>query len=550
MKVLVAEAISDAGINLLKQAVDTDVRKLTPAELVAAIGEYDALITRSETKVTAEVLAAGKKLKVVGRAGVGVDNIDVEAATECGVVVVNVPGANTISTAEHAFGMLIASARHIPQACAALKAGKWDRKTYTGIELYNKTLGVIGLGRIGSEVAARAQAFGMKVLAFDPYVTLARAEQLGITLADLNTLLSESDFVTIHAAKTSDSAKLIRAQELALMKPTARIVNCSRFFIFDEEALYDALKAGRLSGAGLDVFATEPCTDSPLYTLPNVVVTPHLSASTLEAQELNGVMIAQQVLRVLQGDLVPEAVNLPMVPKDEAQTIVQHIKLAEVLGSFLVQAFGGGAERIQVTYDGDLAKLPTNLLTNTVLKGYLSGYLGETVNYINAQSIARRRGISISESKAMGNGGPAPGEGSGVKRVSLGGSPATTISVQVQGAKGEREVTGILTRGGDSRLLSINHLGVDLVPGRYLLVSRHSDRPGMLGRIGMTMAEANINIAGLHLGRQSARGEAVMVMLLDDPVSPDALQQVRELDGIIEAHAVVLSLVAPNRASA
>lgn len=543
-KVLVTEAISDAGIALLKSQVDTDVRKLTPEELLSVIGEYDAVVTRSETKITAAVLAAGKNLKVVGRAGVGVDNVDVEAATERGVVVVNVPGANTISTAEHAFGLLLSSARHIPQAHNALKAGKWDRKTYVGVELYGKTLGIIGLGRIGSELAMRARAFGMKVMAFDPYVTAARAEQLGVTLADMKTLLPAVDFLSIHAAKTSESANLIGAAELATMKPTAKIINCARGGMVDEAALYEAIKAGKLAGAALDVFAVEPCTDSPLFSLPQVISTPHLSASTVEAQEANGVLIAQYVLRVLRGELVPEAVNLPLVPKEEQQTIVQHIGLAEVLGSFLVQAFGGGAERIEVVYDGELAKLPTALLTNTVLKGYLAGYLGETVNYINAPAIARRRGVAVSEAKAVNNGSPAPGEASGVRRVSTQGAPATTITVRVQSDQGEREVTGILTRGGQPRLLSVNHLPVDLVPGRCLLVSRHTDKPGMLGRIGMTLANHNINIAGLQLGRQEARGEAVMVMMVDDPVTAAALQEIRALDGLIDARAITLPAAA------
>ncbi|HWI53576.1 MAG TPA: hydroxyacid dehydrogenase [Symbiobacteriaceae bacterium] len=311
MRVLVAEAISDAGITLLRAEHQVDVKKVSAAELLEIIPEYDALITRSETKVTAEVLARGERLKVVGRAGVGVDNIDVEAATERGVVVVNVPGANTLSTAEHAFGMLIALARHIPQAHHALAhQGRWDRKTYVGTELYGKSLGIIGLGRIGSEVAARARAFGMKVLAYDPFVPPGRAEELGVTMvAEIPDMLPLIDFLSIHAAKTKDSAKLIRARELAAMKPAARIVNCARGGMVDEEALYEALKEGRLAGAALDVFAEEPCAKSPLFELPNVVVTPHLSATTAEAQEANGTYVAQYVLRVLAGDLVPEAAD-------------------------------------------------------------------------------------------------------------------------------------------------------------------------------------------------------------------------------------------------
>lgn len=546
MKILVTEAISETGISLLKAEHEVDVRKVTPAELLEIIPEYDAIITRSETKVTAEVLARGTRLKVVGRAGVGVDNIDVNAATERGVVVVNVPGANTYSTAEHAFGLLIAVARNIPQAHHALtREGRWDRKTYVGTELHGKTLGIIGLGRIGSEVAVRARAFGMRVLAYDPYVPSSRAEHLGVTLVPtIPELLPRVDFLSIHAAKTPESARLIGAAELALMKPTARIVNCARGGMVDEEALYTALKAGRLAGAALDVFAAEPCTDSPLFSLPNVVVTPHLSASTAEAQDANGRYIAQYVLRVLRGELVPEAVNLPQIPRDGAQIVTDHLPLAETLGSFLAQAFPGQADAITVTYSGELAKHPTALLTNTVLKGYLATQLGDHVNYINSPALARRRGLTVNESKSLTH---APlGENGGADRLAAAAgtlSPsASLITVRSEGSQGVHQVTGMLRRDGGMRFVAVDGLHIDMAPTRHMLVSRHRDQPGMVGRFGMALAARDINIAGLHLGRHEPRGEALMLLQIDEPAPPDLVAELREAMAVTTVQAVTLPL--------
>lgn len=543
MKILVAEAISDNGIALLREAHEVDVRKLSPAELLEVVDQYDALITRSETKVTAEVLARGSRLKVVGRAGVGVDNIDVEAATERGVIVVNVPGANTLSTAEHTFGLLIAVARHIPQAHYALAhQGRWDRKTYVGTELYGKTLGIIGLGRIGSELAVRARAFGMKVLAYDPFVPAGRAEQLGVVVVpEIPELLPQVDFLSIHAAKTKDSAKLIRATELALMKKTARIINCARGGMVDEEALCEALKAGRVGGAALDVFATEPCTDSPLFGLPNVIVTPHLSASTVEAQDANGTYVAQYVLRALAGELVPEAVNLPQVPRDEAQILVQHLPLAEALGSFLAQAFVGTYETVEVMYSGELAKHPTTLLTNTVLKGFLGAQLADSVNYINAPALARRRGINVQEGRSMTHAPMAEGNGSRLAASSSSLSPsASVITVRAAGKHGEHRVAGMLRRDGGLRFIAVDGLHFDMPPAQYMLVSRHTDQPGMIGRFGTVLGANNINIAGMHLGRAAARGEAVMVMQIDDPVPADVLNELRKMTGQLEVRFVTL----------
>lgn len=527
MRILVAEPIADKGLELLRAEAEVVVRKVTPAELLEIIDEFDAVITRSETKITAEVLQRGTNLKVVGRAGVGVDNIDVPVATERGIVVVNVPGGNTTSTAEHTMAMMLAMVRNIPQAMATLKGGKWDKKTYVGVELYGKTLGVIGLGRIGSEVAIRARAFGMQVIAFDPYANPARADQIGARLVDMNTLLAEADIITIHAAKTAESAKLIRAKEISMMKPGVRIVNCARGGMVDEDALYDALLEGRVAGAALDVWSVEPITEHKLFGLPNVVFTPHLAASTVEAQELNGVLIAQQVLRVLRGELVPEAVNLPSVPPDAAQTIVKHLPLAEALGAFLGQAFGGHVSQLEVAYHGDLAHEPTALLTNTVLKGLLAARAEEHVNYINAPAAAKRLGVTLKES-----------------RVETAGPSQMVVRAQV--GRGERLVAGSLDLEGSIRFSSVNGMRVDLHPSRHMLVTRHKDRPGMLGQFGTILGRHKVNIAGLSLGRQSKAGEAVAVYLLDDAPGAEALEELSGVDGIIEARAVHLPQVPAN----
>lgn len=534
MRVLVAEAISQKGIELLRAEHQVDVKKLTKEELLEEIGLYDAVITRSETKITAEVLRAGARLKVVGRAGVGVDNIDVEAATERGVVVVNVPGANTLSTAEHAFGLLLSLARHIPQAHNALvKDGRWDRKTYVGTEVYGKALGIIGLGRIGTEVAIRARAFGMKLFAYDPYVSAARAEQLGVTLVPaVADLLPNVDFLSIHAAKTAESAKLIGRPELARMRRGARIINCARGGMVDEDALYEAIVEGQIGGAALDVFATEPCTEHRLFTLPNVIATPHLSASTVEAQEANGTYIAQYVLRVLAGELVPEAVNLPAVPKEQAQELVRHLPLAEALGSFLAQAYPDRYEAIEVIYSGELAALPTTLATNSVLKGFLGAQLGEAVNYINAPSHAKRRGLRVQESKVTAH----PTDG---KRPEL-DPEASLVSVRVEGAQGEYRIAGMLRRDGGIRFTAIDGRPIDIAPTRTMLITRHQDRPGMVGKLGTLLGAADINIAGLHLSRKDVRGEALMLMQVDDLIPAPVLEQIRRVDGIVAAQAVAL----------
>lgn len=523
MRILVAEAIADKGIELLRAEHEVDVRAVNPQELLEIVPAYDAVITRSASRITADVVARGVNLKVVGRAGVGVDNIDVDACTDRGIVVVNVPGGNTISTAEHTFALMLSLVRHIPQAMATLKGGKWDRKNYTGQELYDKTLGVIGFGRIGYEVAARGRAFGMHVVAYDPYANPKRAEALGVDLVDFQQLLREADIVTIHAAKTSETAHLIGAKEIAIMKQGARIVNCARGGMVDEDALYEALQSGRLGGAALDVWAVEPTTEHKLFHLPNVIFTPHLAASTVEAQEANGVMIAQLVLKVLRGELVPDAVNLPAVPPDAAQSIVRHLPLAEALGTFLAQAFSGPLQELQITYHGELAAEPTVLVTNTVVKGFLTTRVDEAINYINAPAVAARQGIQVRESKAVDGAGP------------------TVINLQARLADGKvREVSGTLGMDGHIRLLSINGRPLDMVPSRHMLVTLHRDRPGMLGQFGTILGQYQVNIAGLSLGRQSKAGEAVAVFQVDDAPPVAALEAIRAVDGMIDARVVTI----------
>lgn len=524
MRVLVAEPIAEAGLEMLRREVEVDfITGLSKEQLLERIPEYDALITRSETKATAEVLARGTRLKVVGRAGVGVDNIDVDAATERGIVVVNVPNANTIATAEHALGMMLALARNIPQAHISLKGGQWQRTKFVGVELRGKTLGIIGLGRIGSELCIRARAFGMKVLAHDPYVSVKRAEQIGAELCDLRHLLSESDFVSIHAAKTSETNGMIREREIMLMKKGARLINCARGGMVDEEALYRALTSGHLAGAALDVFAEEPARQNPLFELPNVVVTPHISASTVEAQEMNGTVVAEQVLRVLRGEVVPEAVNLPSLPPEQVRASKPYLPLAEALGRFLAQAFPVRPERVRVELAGQVAEAASVLLTNTVLKGLLQGMLEEEVNFINAPVIAAQRGITVTESR------------SSTPRGFL-----SLVSLAVEGADGAATISGTLAMDGSVRFVEVGGFPVDFVPARYQIVTRHQDKPGMIGQVGTILGARGINIAGMQVGRRSIGGEAVMILQVDDPVDDATLSRIAAVAGIMQVRQVFL----------
>ena len=524
MKVLVSDKLSELGIAKLRESVEVDVKTdLTPEALVAIIGEYDALVVRSSTKVTRKVLENAPNLKVVGRAGVGVDNIDVEAATERGVIVLNAPEGNTISAAEHAIAMMTSLARNIPNASASMKAGEWKRNMFMGVELYKKTLGVVGMGRIGSEVIKRAQAMGMDILAYDPYISAERAEKMGVTLTSLEEIYRKADFITMHTPVTKATKHMISKDELAIMKDGVRIINCARGGLLDEAALYDALVSGKVAGAALDVFEEEPVTCNPLCGLTNVIVTPHLGASTEEAQVNVAVQVADQVVSALKGEPLVSAVNVSVIPPETLADVKPFIPLMKKLGSFYTQVFNGQVESVEILYSGEIANYPVTPLTNSFLIGLLGVILQETVNYVNAPVIAKQRGIKVREvaSKTVDN-------------------FTNLITVTIKTAEGTRTIAGTLFNKDDIRIVKIDKYNIEVVPSRYMLVTKYMDMPGVIGRFAVTLGEKGINIAGMQVGRQSIGGEAVMALQVDCPVPEGMIEKLEQLDAIVSVRFVKL----------
>ena len=517
-KVLVADPIAPEGIEILKTVAEVDVKTgLSKDELAAIIGEYDALAVRSETKVTAEIIAAATKLKIIGRAGVGVDNIDVEAATNRGILVVNSPEGNTLAAAELTVAMLLALARNIAPADQALRAGKWDRKKYMGSEVYGKTVGVIGLGKIGREVVSRLKAFGMSVLGYDPFLKPEQAEALGIKLADLDTLYRESDYITVHVPKTKETTGMINADKIALMKPTVRLINVARGGILDEAAVAEAVKSGRIAGAAIDVYTTEPApADNPLLGVANILTTPHLGASTEEAQVNVALDIAEQIVEVLNGKPARAAVNMPSVSADMLGRLQPYLTLAEKIGSLHAQLTSSPISEVEVVYAGDFENLPTVHLTRAVLKGLLEPVVKEGVNYVNAPTLAAARGIKITESRTAG-------------AVEGGGC---VLTVRKRGGSHDREICGAVLSRDNIRILFIDGYRVDIRPSGPMLVTQHTDRPGVIGKVGTLIGEAGINIAGMHVGRESEGQGALMVLKLDTPTPEALLEQIRKVDGM------------------
>lgn len=510
----------------MKTVAEVHVKTGLPKEeLAAIIGDYDALAVRSETKVTADIIAAAKNLKIIGRAGVGVDNIDVEAATNRGILVVNSPEGNTLAAAELTVAMLLALARNIPQADQSLRAGRWDRKKYMGSEVYGKTLGVIGLGKIGREVISRLQSFGMSVLGYDPYLKPEQAEALGIKLVDLDTLYKESDYITVHVPKTKETTGMINAEKLALMKPTVRLINVARGGIFDEAAVAEAAKSGKIAGAAIDVFSTEPApADNPLLGIPNIVTTPHLGASTEEAQVNVAIDIAEQIVEVLNGKPARAAVNMPSVSADMLGRLQPYLTLAEKIGSLHAQLTSSPISEVEVIYAGDFENLPTVHLTRAVLKGLLDPIVPESVNYVNAPTLAAARGIKITESRT-----PDSGEGSGC-----------VLTVRKRGGNGEREICGTVLSKDNIRILYIDGYRVDIRPSGPMLVTQHTDKPGIIGKVGTLLGDNGFNIAGMHVGRESEGQGAVMVLKLDTAIPDALLEQIRRIDGMETARLVQL----------
>jgi D-3-phosphoglycerate dehydrogenase len=522
--VLIAEELSPATVEAL--GPDFEIRHCNGAdrgELLAAIATADAILVRSATKVDAEALAAAPRLKVIARAGVGLDNVDVRAATQSGVMVVNAPTSNIVSAAELAVALMLAAARHVSPAHAALKDGEWKRSRYTGVELYEKTVGIVGLGRIGVLVAQRLTAFGMKVIAYDPYVQAGRAAQMGVRLVDLDTLLAESDFMSVHLPKTSETVGLIGDEQLARVKPSLVLVNAARGGIVDEAALYSALKEGRVGAAGLDVFAQEPCTDSPLFELENVVATPHLGASTDEAQEKAGIAVARSVRLALSGELVPDAVNVQggVIAED----VRPGIPLTEKLGRIFTGLAGEVAQQVDVEVRGEITDFDVKVLELAALKGIFADIVEEQVSYVNAPLLAAERGTAVRlvvdpESPDHRN------------LITIRGTLGDGSQVSVSGT-----LVGINQR---ERIVEINGFDVDLEPTQHLAFLTYADRPGMVGTVGGILGDAGVNIAGMQVSRDAKGGQALVALSVDSAIPADTLADIHHAIDATSVRAVDL----------
>jgi len=526
-KVLVCDDLSKEGLAVFQKHEDILVEiktKLPLEELKKAISDADACVVRSGTQLTKEVIEAGTRLKVIGRAGVGLDNVDLAAASKKGIVVINTPGGNTISAAEHAFCLMMAMARNIPRANESMKKGEWERKKFTGVELYKKTLGVVGLGRIGSEVAKRAQAFGMKVLAYDPFLRAEKAQQMGVELVKLDELLKESDFITLHMPLTAENKNMIGEREFGLMKKTARIVNCARGGLIDEAALAKAIEAGKIAGAALDVYEFEPPPkDLSVLKLPQVVVTPHLGASTEEAQIAVAVDVAQSLVDFYKGKGTRNAVNLPLVDAEVLEQIKPSLLLAEKLGLLLAQLLEGQIRQADVQYQGKTAEYETTPITVAFLKGILTGILGEGVNFVNASVLAKERGIKVTESKSTTS-----------------DQYANLIQAVIVTDKREFSVAGTVLTPSDVRIVQIDHFDVEAQPEGYILLVSNKDVPGIVGQIGTILGENKVNIAGMTLGRDLPGGQARTLIKIDSGLSDALMSEIKRSKNILDVKLIKL----------
>lgn len=526
-KVLISDSLSKEAVDILEKEKDLKVdvnTKLTPDELKKVIKDYDALLVRSSTKVNKDVIAAADKLKIVGRAGVGLDNVDVDAASKKGVIVVNTPSGNTISTAEHTFSMMLALSRSIPQANLSMKNGEWERKKFMGVELYEKTLGIVGLGRIGTEVAKRALSFGMKVVAYDPYLSLERAKALGIESSDLNNLLGKADYITVHTPLTQDTKHVISDKEFDLMKKGVRVINCARGGIIDEAALIKNIESGKVAGAALDVYENEPpAKDSKLLKLDKVILTPHLGASTEEAQVNVAIDVANTVRDILLGRCVRNAVNMPCVDPEMFKVIEPYLKLSESVGTIAAQVVEGRINKVKIRYVGDMLKYDLTTFTVSLIKGMLKPILQDTVNFVNSMVIAKERGITIVESKTA--------------QIQ---DFANMIIVEVETDKMKSLVAGTLFTKSDQRIVKINEFWVDCVPQGNMLLVFNKDVPGIIGEIGTIFGKNKINIASVSFGRDVKGGDAVSVWNVDSDVPKKVLDDIKSAGNIQEVKLVKL----------
>ncbi|MBA2271723.1 MAG: phosphoglycerate dehydrogenase [Chthoniobacterales bacterium] len=525
--ILIADPISARGIEELRRdgALDVHVQTgLAPTDLIAIIPRFSGLVVRSETKVTRAVLEAGSQLRVVGRAGVGIDNVDVETATQRGVIVMNAPGGNTVSTAEHAFSLLLCAARKLPQADAMVRGGSWSRKEFQGVELHNKTLGIVGMGRIGSELSRRAIAFGMRIIAFDPYLSAGRARALQVELVDeLGDLLRSADFITLHTPLTPETHHLLNATRLSETKRGVRIINCARGGLIDETALAEALQNGQVAAAALDVFETEPLPlDSPLRALSNIVLTPHLGASTAEAQESVGIEIAQSIRAALLDGTIRNAVNMPNLDAKTLAIIGPHLRFGEKLGRFLSQLAPKRAEHLNINYSGKVNEVDTTAITRSVLKGFLQNAGGTDINDVNAPAFAASLGLKITET-----------------RLSAAGDYTDLLELSVASEGQTVSVAGAFF-GATPRIVDINSRPVEARPHGVVLVLENTDRPGIVGRIGTLLGDHGVNIATMSLSRNEAGGTALTVLNLDTAPDDELLDRIRTSEDIRSAQVIRL----------
>jgi D-3-phosphoglycerate dehydrogenase / 2-oxoglutarate reductase len=524
-KVLISDKLEKEGLDILtaEKSIQVDCKFGIPAaELKSIIKDYDAIIVRSGTQVTADIIEAAGKLKVIGRAGVGLDNVDLDAATKKGVVAMNTPAGNTTSTAEHTMSMILALSRNIPQAVASVRAGKWERSKFNGVELHGKTLGILGLGRIGSTVAKMAQAFGMVTIGYDPFLTAEMAAKNGIKLVDLEELYKTSDYITVHMPKTDETTGMIAEKQIALMKKNVRLINCARGGIINEKDLVQALKDKRIAGAAMDVYDVEPPDFSfELFKLDNAITTPHLGASTSEAQVNVAIEIAHAVKDALLGNGIRNAANFPSLSAEAYKGVAPYINLGERMGKFAGQLVQGRVSAVKVTYSGTVTKQKTAAITMAVAKGILTPMLGETVNTINAMNMIKERGVSLQEISSSDE-----------------GEYVNSIAIDITTDKDTFSILGTLTSNKQPRIVKIDSVYVEAVPSGHMLYINNNDKPGIIGAIGSILASANINIAGITLGRENQNGVAVSVVNVDSEIPENVMEQLRKTKNVLFAKTI------------
>ncbi len=517
MKVLISDSLSQEGIDILKKAgLEVDIKTgMKPDELKACIEDYDGIVIRSATKMTADVIDVATNLKVIGRAGSGLDNVDKNAASKKGIVVMNTPGGNTITTAEHAFSMIMSLARNIPQATGSMKAGKWEKKKFMGVELFSKTLGIVGIGNIGAQVARMAHGLEMSVIAFDPFLSDDKAAEMGVEKVELKELFKRSDFITIHTPLTTDTKYLVNKDSIGTMKDGVRIVNCARGGIINEQDLLEAVKSGKVAGAALDVFETEPPENNPLLELDQVICTPHLGASTTEAQVNVAVKVAEQIVDYLVNGTIRNAVNFPSIPADQFPKLKPFVTLAEKMGAIAAQIYEGSISEITLEFKGEAADINTEPVTIAAIEGILNPILEESVNFINAPFIARERGIEVKETRSDEK-----------------GDYQSQLLLKVRSNGTENEIVGTLIGKKEPRIIRVDNFPVEIIPEGVMLYIQNNDMPGVIGNIGTTLGKNKINIARMHFGRESKGGNAISVVSVDAEVSDVVLKEIKELPNI------------------